>query len=170
MIQLLYSEGQIHLAKELSLELEGVRNLCYSEKHGIAIALRYDRKAITGIDLVTTKVSWQRAEIPFGSASEFLNEFRNSLTLPDGRVCIFTYMDIFVLDPVNGTILHKFLNLNSYIWTTATCQNANQSCLAIANDTNISVYKIPSQPFKTYRHLSLEAIVSEEEKMERNNS
>ena len=166
--QLRYYKGQLHLAKELSPELEDIRTLCYSKKHGIAIAFRHDRKAITGIDLMAGKVLWQHVEIPFGSSPHFLNDFRDIFTLPDGRVCIFSYTDIFTLDPVNGIILNKFLNLNSYIWTTATCENFNQPFLAIAYDTKIFVYKIRFQPCKTYHYLPLQDIVSEEEDMETN--
>ena len=166
--QLRYYKGQLHLERELSPELEDIRTLCYSKKHGIAIAFRHDRKAITGIDLVTGNVLWQHVEIPFGSSPQFLNDFRDIFTLPDGRVCIFSYTDIFTLDPVNGIILNKFLNLDSYIWTTATCENFNQPFLAIAYDTKIFVYKIRFQPCKTYHYLPLQDIVSEEEDMETN--
>ena len=158
--QLRYSEGQFHLMKQLSTKFETIRNLCYSDTSDIVTVVKNNKKTIAGIDFSKGKIVWQHnKELQLGSSTQSLNRIQDTLRLPDGRVCIVTHDAILALDPVDGTILHKLLDLHDpdFIWAAASanlaCQLGNQQILSIAEDAAISVYGIPSQPLEDYRCL-----------------
>ena len=125
--QLRFSKGQLHLAEQFSAELEEVCGLCHSDKLGLAILLHCDGKAITGISLATGKIAWQHTEIRLGSSPQGLNLY-DGVMLPDGTVCVFSYREIFALDPMDGTILCQLLDLKDkdIIWAVTACQKGNQ--------------------------------------------
>ena len=152
--QFRFSQGQFHLVKQFPMEFADAHSLCYSGQ--FAILLHKDTKTFTGINLATGEVVWQKTEIQFSSS----NKFRDILTLPDGRICIFTNKEIFALDPKDGTILCNLSDLKDkgMIRAVSTSHNSNQQILAIAQYTEISVYQIPFQPCETYHYLSLQDI------------
>ena len=107
--------------------------------------------------MVTGKVA-----IQFSSSSEVQFDFKDIfLTLPDGRVFVFMSNEIFTLDPTDGTILRKLLELNEpgTIWAAATSQNGNQQKLAIAQMNRISIYEIPLQSFDACGYFALQDII-----------
>ena len=152
--QFCFSQDQFHFIKQFSLEFADAHNLCYSDQ--FATLLHKDTKTFTGINLATGEVAWQKTEIQFSSS----NKLRDILTLPDGRICIFTSKEIFALDPKDGTILCNLSDLKDkgIIRAVSTSHNSNQQILAIAQYTEISVYQIPFQPCEMYHYLSLQEI------------
>ena len=162
--QLRYYEGQFHPIKQFSTKFEAINSLCYSRLSDIVTVVKGNAKAIAGIDFSMEKVVWQNKALvlELGSFSQPLNRIQDTLTLPDGRVCIISYDAIYVLDPVDGTILHKLMDLNSsdFIWAAITCQLDNQQTLAIAEDDAISVYEIPFHPPEDYHCILKQGITS----------
>ena len=108
--QLRYSEGQFHLIKQLSTKFETIRSLCYSDSSGIVTVVKSEpeknflmgqvvwqhKETIAGIDLSMGNVVWQHdKELQLDSSTQSVNRIQDTLTLPDGRVCIVTYDAIF---------------------------------------------------------------------------
>ena len=157
-----YRDGRLHFTDKFSSEIVDIRGLCFSDKLGFVMLLHSDRKTITGVDMVTGKVA-----IQFSSSSEVQFDFKDIfLTLPDGRVFVFMSNEIFTLDPTDGTILRKLLELNEpgTIWAAATSQNGNHQKLAIAQMNRISIYEIPFQSFDACGYFALQDITYDDDK------
>ena len=161
--------GKLHDTKQFSAEIEDVRGMCFSDKLNLAVLLHDNGKTITGINFVTEEVAWQHTDIQFGSSLKS-PDLCDILMLPDGRLFVFTCKASFAIDPMDGSVLHKLIDLKDpgLIWTITTCQSGREQKIAIAHeiDTHISMFKIPFQPPETYRYLPKREILSNEEIME----
>ena len=154
-----FSQGQFHLAEQFSMEFLDPHSLCYSDP--FAILLHNDKETFTGTNLGTGEVTWQNTEIQLSSPTHVPKKLRDIVTLPDGRICIYTQKEIFAVDPKDGTVLCHLLRLKDegIIRGVAASLNNNLQILAIAQYTEISVYQIPFQPCKTYHYLALQDII-----------
>ena len=103
--QLSFCDGQFLLQKEFYVACTDARRLCFSENSSIVIVL-HNLKTLTGFHFPTGQVAWQHSEIKLKCSPEVLTDYQHILTLPDGRVCVFTHKEIFALNPVDGTILY----------------------------------------------------------------
>ena len=161
--QLHYYNGQFHPINQFPTKFEAVNSLCYSHISGIVTIVKGNVKAVAGIDLSMEKAVWQNKAfaLELGSFSQPLNRIQDILTLSDGRTCVVTYDAIYALDPLDGTILHKLIDLqgSDFIWAAVTCQFGNHQTLAIAEDDAISVYEIPFHPPEDYRCILKQDIV-----------
>ena len=175
--QFRYSEGQfrlmeqVHLVREFSVGFRDVSGLCFSDNSGLVIVLHYDRKTLTGFHFTSGQVAWQHTAIIFGCSSQVLTDFRHILTLPDGRVCVFTNKESSVLDTTDGTILymlHDFAEVN-LISAVATCFNGNQQKLAIQhNGSRTRVYEVSFQSPNLFCNFPLKDIITDDENTEAN--
>ena len=167
--QLRFCGGKLLEIQQFSAELEDVRGMCFSDKLGLAVLLHDDGKTITGINFASKKLAWQHTEIHFGFSSKCPN-ICDILMLPDGRLFVFTCKASFAMDPMDGSFLHKLIDLKDpgLIWTVTTCQSDKEQKLVIAHeiDTHISVFKIPFQPPEAYRYLLKQEILCGNEIME----
>ena len=153
-----FSQGQFHLVEQFSVELVDPCSLCYSDQ--FAILLHNDGKTFTGMNLATGEVTWRKTENQLSPSTQVPKKLRDIVTLPDGRICIYTQKDIFAVDPKDGTVLCHLIHLKDkgIIRGVAASHNSNQQILAIAQYTEISVYQIPFQPCETYHYLLLKDI------------
>ena len=163
--QLGYCDGQFLLVKQFPVERVDVHSLCFVD--GIVIVIYRDLKTLTGFHFPSRQVAWQHNYSQLDSSSQFTTIFQQILTLPDGRVCIFTIDEVFALNPVDGTILYK-LDLLSFqgssIRTVATCCNGNQQKLAICTyPMTVSVYDVPYEVSEISSFLPLKDIVFDKE-------
>ena len=167
--QLSYGSRKFLHIQKFSAELQDVRGMCFSDKLNLVFLLHDTGKTITGINFASKKFVWQQTEIQFGSSSNCPN-LCDILMLPDGRLFVFTCKSSFAIDPMDGSFLHKLIDLKDpgLIWTVATSQNGKKQKLAIAHeiDTHISMFRIPFQPPESYRYLLKQDILCDEEIME----
>ena len=164
--QLRFYDGQFFLAKEFSVERVDVHSLCFSQNCDFVIALHFDRKTLTGFHFPSGQIAWRHTEIQLGSLPQVLTGFQSILVLPDGRVCIFTEMEIFVLNPVDGTILstlHHFQNPGTIIATTTCCNGHLQKLGICTHPKTVSVYDVPFEPAEGRSFLPWKDIVCDEE-------
>ena len=166
--QLSFCNGQFLPQKEIYVACADIRRLCFSENSSIVIVL-HNRKTLTGFHFPTGQVAWQHSEIQLRSSSGVLTDFQHILTLPDGRVCVFTHKEIFALNPFDGTILymlHRF-EKPGVITAATTSYNGKQQKLAVCTfPMTLSVYDVPFGPHNVTHFLPLKDIVSDEEDIE----
>ena len=157
--QLRYSEGCFNLVHKFSYEFATVSNMCYCEKYGNVVLVHNNQTTLTGVALATGEVVWKHTEIQFGSPPKVLNQLKDVLTIPDGRICISALGELFVLDSKDGSIKYKLFCLEGHgcIWCIATCKNGYQQRLAFhhggVEQTSISLYNILPERWRTLQNI-----------------